>query len=597
MAAGSILRRERHAGRRPDRVLLLAALLLVAPAGCATLGADPAAEPMAAVPADAAPELHFLVGRELELSGDLDGAVEAYKGALAQDPDSAYLLRRVAELSARRNRIEDAITYAERARVQEPDDLGTRLFLGTLYRFRKDVASAEAVLRGPSGDPVSADAGVLLYRLLAEAKRYDEAVGIAQWLVATEPDGVRGYFALADVRERMEDPAGAEAALRQGLARHPGDPSLYGALARGRRDRGDRAGEAEVYQEILELHPDNHATLLALADALLDLERVDEAVEVLERLERLHPGDLRSILRLGFLEFEQRNYDAAARRFEHALSVNPDHHEVRYFLGVVRRRQRLTEEALAAFERIPISHERYAEARTQIASIHESRGEYVLAIAEVERARAQQESRPLDLYVASLRAKTGDYLGALEFLEALLAEAPGDPELLYNIGVIHGEAKETEQALVYMERVLVANPDHAGALNYVGYTWAEQGQNLDQAEAYVTRALELKPDDGYITDSLGWIYYMRARPLLESGAHADALELLDRALEELTRAHELTGGDPVVSEHLGDTYLLMGDRERALDAYREAIELGPRPGEQPDLQKKYEQLRRELGRP
>jgi tetratricopeptide (TPR) repeat protein len=221
----------------------------------------------------------------------------------------------------------------------------------------------------------------------------------------------------------------------------------------------------------------------------------------------------------------------------------------------------------------------------------------VHAAEEVERARAAQPSRPLDLYLASLRAKSGDFQGALAFLEGLLAESPDDPEILYNIGVIHGEAKQVEVALGYMEKVLQKAPDHAGALNYVGYTWAEQGTNLGRAEEYVTRALAIRPEDGYIADSLGWIYYMRARPLLDTGQRQQGLALLDRALRELLRAAELTGGDPVISEHLGDAFLLQGDRARALEMYREAIELGPRADEQPDLPGKYEKLRRELGAP
>ena len=129
----------------------------------------------------------------------------------------------------------------------------------------------------------------------------------------------------------------------------------------------------------------------------------------------------------------------------------------------------------------------------------------------------------------------------------------------------------------------------------MGYTWAEQGTNLDQAEAMISRALELRPDDGYITDSLGWVYFMRARPLLEQGNIEAARVLLDRAVDELQRAAELTGGDPVISEHLGDAYLLLDQKERALSMYEEALQLAPRLDDQPRLRQKYERLREELG--
>ena len=131
-------------------------------------------------------------------------------------------------------------------------------------------------------------------------------------------------------------------------------------------------------------------------------------------------------------------------------------------------------------------------------------------------------------------------------------------------------------------------------MGVVSLCTAEQGDNLDQAEDYIVRALDLRPDDGFIIDSLGWVYYMRARPLFETGRKEEAKKYLDRALKELLRAQELTGGDPVVSEHLGDTYLLLDQKDRALENYREAVDLTPRAGEQPDLLDKLEALQREI---
>jgi tetratricopeptide (TPR) repeat protein len=145
-----------------------------------------------------------------------------------------------------------------------------------------------------------------------------------------------------------------------------------------------------------------------------------------------------------------------------------------------------------------------------------------------------------------------------------------------------------------MQKALEKNPDNASALNYIGYTWAEQGTNLDEAERMIKRAIELRPDDGYIVDSLGWVYYMRARPLVQSGRTAEAQPWLDRAIEELEKAHELTGGDPVISEHLGDAYLLLDQKELALKKFQEALRLEPREGEQPHLLRKFETLQREL---
>jgi tetratricopeptide (TPR) repeat protein len=573
------------------------ALGLALGAGCASsagpgTGAqgDAAAAPL---PVDGTPELDFLIARDLEQQGRPEEALEAYARALAKDPESVYLLRQLAELSARQNHLREALGYAERAFALEPTP-EVRLFLGTLYRLQKDVDDARRVLL-VDGEPAGPDAALLLYGTLSDARLYEEARGVAEWLLEAEPGGLRGYFALADATEHLGDPAGAEAVLRRGLEEHPGDLSLYGALARARRDRGDREGEIRIYREMLAERPDHHATLLALAEAELALHRVDEALETFRRVERLYPSDLRTSLRVAFLEFERGRLQEARERFERALDLNPEAHEVAYFLGVTLRRMDDEEGAIAVFQRIPEDHARYAEARTQIAAIYEQDRRYEDAIEEVERARAVSPSRPLDLYYASLRAKAGDVEGALAFLDALLVESPDDVELLYNIGVIHGEARNVDEAIRTMKIVLMKDPDHAGALNYVGYTWAERGTNLDEAEAMISRALEIRPDDGFITDSLGWVYYMRARPLLESGRVDEGREMLERAEEELRKAVELTGGDPVISEHLGDVYLLRGQKERALRMYEEALALEPRFGEQPELLEKLKRLRDELG--
>jgi tetratricopeptide (TPR) repeat protein len=561
--------------------------------GCASL--TPRATP-SVPPPEAPPELDFLIGQEFEMDGRFSEARESYERALRKDPQAVFLLKRLAELSAREERLTDALVYAERALELEPDDEGLRLFLGSLYRIRREPESAARVLQDAAGKPVSPDAVVLLFGIQLETERHLEAKAVAEWVIEQEPDSARGYIALAEVTGRMGDAPGAEAVLRRGLAAIPGDLALYGALARSRRDRDDRVGEIGVYREILVLQPNHHATLLALAEAQSALGQEAEATETLERIEAAYPDDLRTQLQLGFRSYEAGHLEAAERRFQRALEEQPQQHEIAYFLGVVQRKMGKDADAIEAFDRIPTDHERFADSRVQVAGIYEENGDLTAARIEVERAREVEPSRPLDLYAASLQAKSGDVPGAIASLEQLLAEAPEDAEVLYNIGVIHGEAKNVEEAIRYMRIVLGLDPDHAGALNYVGYTYAERGENLDEAEAMIERALELRPDDGYITDSLGWVYYMRAQLLLGGGQAREAKTWLARAMDQLERADQLTGGDPVISEHLGDVHLALGQKKQALAAYEEAVRLEPRPSEQPELAEKLERLRRELSR-
>ena len=204
-----------------------------------------------------------------------------------------------------------------------------------------------------------------------------------------------------------------------------------------------------------------------------------------------------------------------------------------------------------------------------------------------------------ELYRAGVLSRSGNLPAAIAGLEAMLRRQPRDADVLYNLGLLHGESGDSERALQVMHRAIESDPTHADALNYIGYTWAERGERLDEAEALIERALKQRPEEGHILDSLGWVYYMRARPLIEAGRVAEGRVWLRRAVVQLKRAAERIGGggDPVISEHLGDAYFLLGRRREALQMYEEALRQKPRQDEQPDLRGKLDRLRVEFGKP
>ena len=590
-----------HRARRARLGALAAGVLL---SGCASLGSGVPGSSLGAereVRPEAPPEYDVLVAQQYEAAGRYGDALAAYQRAVGKDQESAYLHYKVADALAHQRQLEASLEHARRAYELDPDDVEARLLLGKLYSVQRDHAAAEQVLLDENGAPMDERAALLLYQIYIESGRNEDALALAQKMADEDSYSLRAKVALATAYERLGRPEDAERMYREAIDVAAGDLRLtsellrlYHALARSLRDRKEHAQEIAVYERILEVYPRHHVTLIALAEAQMSQDDLEGAIATFEEIELNYPDDLRSIVRLGFLKYEAREWDEAAPRFERFLQVNPREYEVVYFLASARRRAGDEEAALQAFESIPPEHKNYADARTEMAAMLERRGEYAAALAQVELANAASPSRALDLYAATLRAKSGDFEGAVAHLEGLLSEQPRDDELLYNLGVVYGEAKQVEESIRYMRLALEENPDNASALNYVGYTWAERGIRLDEAEQMIIRALELRPEDGYITDSLGWVYYMRARPLVESGRTEEAQEYIDKALTELQRAAELTGGDPVVSEHLGDIYLLQGDRERALEMFEEAVRLEPRLGEQPNLFDKLEKLRREL---
>jgi tetratricopeptide (TPR) repeat protein len=561
--------------------------------GCASFRTAPSG-PGREIRPDAPPEYDVLVYHEHLAEGRPQEAIAALERAIEKDENSPLLHRMMAEILARSGELDRAVEHARRARELAPDDPDVRSILAQLYRIQQNSADAEKLLLDDQGHPIDEESAWLLYQIYIEANNFDAGLAIAQWMTEQKPEEPRGWIALANVYEKQEKPLEAEKALRKSLEADPANLRIYAALARSMRNRGDKDGAIGVYREMLRQAPDDHSTLFALAEAQINDEDVEGAIETLERIETSYPSDLESVKRLGFLLYEAHRYGDAVKRFDRVLATSPREYEVAFFDGVALRRVNRDDDAIRAFERVSPQHEYYAEARTQLAAIHERHGRYVDALAEIDRALATEPSRELELYSATLRSKTGDFDGAVAYLEGLLASSPDDDELLYNLGVVYGESDRDEEAIRYAQQALEKNPDNADALNFIGYTWAERGENLEQAEQYITRAMELRPDNGYIVDSLGWVYYMRARPLMAAGDVVAGRKWLNKALEELQRAHELTGGDPVISEHIGDAYLLLDERRRALDKFEEAALLGPRPEEQPQLKQKLETLRREL---
>jgi tetratricopeptide (TPR) repeat protein len=574
---------------------LACALALTSLAGCAGIGVAhaPAEDLGIEIRPDAPPEYDVLVAQQHASEGRPDQALAAIGRAVEKDPGSAFLQRVYADALARSSELDLALVHARRAVELDPEDGNSRLLLVQLLRIRRDVSGVETLLL-VNGEPRDADAAFALHEAYIEAGRGEDALRMADWILAHEEEPLRGHIARANALQRLGRAVESEEALRKAIEERPDDMRLYGALARSMRERGDRDGEIGLYKEILDRNPDDHGTLLALAEAQMADDDLEGAILTLERVEQRYPDDQRASLRLAFLYYEARRFPEATERFEAARAANPEEYEIAFFLGVSRRRQGDERGALEAFQSIPAAHEHFTEAQMQIASIYERRGDFDSARKAVDSALAVERSRPLELYAATLQAKAGDLDGAVAYVQGLIDKEPQNDELHYNLGIIYGEADRHDLAVEAMQKALDLNPDNASALNYIGYTWAERGENLDEAERLIVRAIELRPEDGYIVDSLGWVYYMRARPLVQSGRREAAQGFIERALKELERADELTGGDPVISEHLGDTYLLQGQRKLALDKFEEALQLGPRDAEQPDLVEKLETLRREL---
>ena len=132
-----------------------------------------------------------------------------------------------------------------------------------------------------------------------------------------------------------------------------------------------------------------------------------------------------------------------------------------------------------------------------------------------------------------------------------------DWRLFYRRGIAYERTKQWPKAEADFKKALQLFPDQPDVLNYLGYSWIDQGINLDEGLAMVRKAVELRPNSGFIIDSLGWAYYRLGR--------------FEEAAEELQKALELMPSDPVINDHLGDAYWQIGRKLEAVFQWKHAL--------------------------
>ncbi|MGZ8417057.1 MAG: tetratricopeptide repeat protein, partial [Methyloceanibacter sp.] len=186
------------------------------------------------------------------------------------------------------------------------------------------------------------------------------------------------------------------------------------------------------------------------------------------------------------------------------------------------------------------------------------------ALLEDLTAKDPKDVRPLDALGNILRSHER-YGEAREFYTRALKLIPKPTKdnwtLFYSRGVCNERLKDWPAAEADFKAALTLAPEESLVLNYLGYSWVDQGQNLKQAMDYIRKAVKLKPDDGYYVDSLGWAYYR--------------LGNLPAAVENLERAVELKPDDPIINDHLGDAYWKVGRTLEAKYQWQQALTLKP----------------------
>lgn len=282
---------------------------------------------------------------------------------------------------------------------------------------------------------------------------------------------------------------------------------------------------------------------------------------------------------LGAAGSQQGDELAAMIYLRLALYLDPQNVMALVTLADILERLRQPEDAMLVYQQVPKDSPMRAAADIQLALDLETLGRGDDAVKHLEGIIRE---RPAD--VEALAALGTIYRARKEWTKAaqvytqaidhLTTPEPRNWTLYYFRGIAYERSKEWPKAEADFKKALELAPDsqareRAVVLNYLGYSWVDQGVNLDEGFQMLRRAVELRPRDGYIVDSLGWAYYRLGR--------------YDDAVRELERAIELKPSDPTINDHLGDAYWKVGRRLEAKFQWNHARDLNPEPDDLPKI--------------
>ncbi|MGB0843790.1 MAG: tetratricopeptide repeat protein, partial [Alphaproteobacteria bacterium] len=323
--------------------------------------------------------------------------------------------------------------------------------------------------------------------------------------------------------------------------------------------QGDVAKATEIYDNLLE--GDKYEALGRKGQI-----RILENRTPTKRISNPREGLAEILYHLGGILFSERGDRLSMTLGSAALYLDPTNSYYRLQIGRMTEDQKRYNKALAMYQAIPNSSDVFVRSRLLAidAMFEQERwpeAENLLnELMEMEGQKFASLTRLGDMY----RYKKEFEKAAEVYEEAI--ETVDDPQRLswfnyYYAGIANEQSKNWSEAERLFKIALELEPDQPLVLNYLAYSWVEKGQHLDQSLEMLKTAVAKRPEDGYVVDSLGWVFYR--------------LKRFEEAVPELERAVALRPGDAVINDHLGDAYFRVGRTREAEFQWRRALSFKP----------------------
>ena len=516
----------------------------------------------------------YLAARHASVERDASSAAAFYRSALRTDPKNNELLDRAFISSLADGDIDEAVKLADRILTLDKSNRVARLVVGVRDLKAKKYATAQIninqSIRGPITD--------LVATLLSGWASY--GAGDAKTAVANidKLTGPEWYPLFKDLHAGMilelankEKDAGARFERAYKL-----DDSMLRvseAYARWLSRNKDSTAAAAIYETFdkkLPRHP--------LVQEGLRESKAGKKMSPL--VETAQAGAAEALYGIGATLTRRGGEDLALVYLQLALYLQPNHPLALLSLADLYESVKKPAMAIKVYERMPASSPLKRNAQIQLATNLDAADRSDEAIKILKEVTAE-DPRDVEAIMALGNIERGrkkfsdctvTYSKAVEVLPA--ANDKNAWVTYYYRGICEERSKQWSKAEADMRKALQMQPEQPHVLNYLGYSWIDQGINLDEGMKMIKRAVDQRPDDGYIVDSLGWAYY-------RIGNFEDAVKNLERAID-------LKPEDPTINDHLGDAYWRVGRTLEAKFQWAHARDLKPEAEELPKIEAKIE---------
>ena len=499
-----------------------------------------------------------------------------------------------AELAGQRNRYDIALdNYVTQAINTQDPGISERAFRIAEY-LGADQAALDTALIWAKNAPDDLEAQRAAAVQLARAGRYDDSMVYMEKVLQGKGDTHFDFLALSAADTDQDTRNGLMQSFDRLLQRHPDN----GQLIFGKALLLQQDGDAKGALSLLEDHPPEDgeiAPILLRARLLQSLDRGDEALPLLRKSIKQYPDDKRLRLTYARMLVEQDRMDDAKVEFSSLVQQYPEDDELRYSLALVCLEAKAWEEAKGYLEDLIARDSHVDSAHLNLGRIAEERNDPQGALAEYAQVGPGNDYLPAQLRQADILMNNGktaeaqsrlaaqrdeqpDYAIQLYLIEAEglsnhrqveaawkvinegLEQYPNDLNLLYTRAMLAEKRDDLAQLETDLRYIIQREPEHAMALNALGYTLADRTTRYEEARELIEKAHQLNPDDPAILDSLGWVNYRQ-------GNLDEAERLLRQALEKFP--------DHEVAAHLGEVLWAQGKQRDARRVWRDALSATP----------------------